>query len=124
MLGFIKRFLGDNNDKYIAEYRSVVDRINALEPKMQGLTDDAGYWHAKEHIMTSAFNKKFLTFKPGTSLRPGHVLYPDSIFYGNNTATANLLPLAFGIVPDSIKKEVVKKQQTEPCAVARLCNES
>ena len=40
MLGFIKRFLGDNNDKYIAEYRSVVDRINALEPKMQGLTDD------------------------------------------------------------------------------------
>ena len=40
MLGFIKRFLGDNNDKYIAEYRSVVDRINALEPRMQGLTDD------------------------------------------------------------------------------------
>jgi len=40
LLGFIKRFLGDNNDKYIAEYRSVVDRINALEPKMQGLTDD------------------------------------------------------------------------------------
>ncbi len=40
MLGFIKRFLGDNNDKYIAEYRAVVDRINALEPKMQGLTDD------------------------------------------------------------------------------------
>lgn len=76
--------------------------------KMQGLSDDADYWHSRESIMISAFNKNFLTVKPGTSLRPGHVLYPDSIFYGNNTATANLLPLAFGIVPDSIKKEVVK----------------
>ena len=40
MLGFIKRFLGDNNDKEIARYRVVVDKINALEPQMQGLTDD------------------------------------------------------------------------------------
>ena len=40
MLGFIKRFLGDNNDKYIAEYQRIVDKINALEPEMQGMTDD------------------------------------------------------------------------------------
>ena len=40
MLGFIKRFLGDNNDKEIARYRKVVEKINALEPQMQGLTDD------------------------------------------------------------------------------------
>ncbi|WP_432646865.1 preprotein translocase subunit SecA [Mitsuokella sp.] len=40
MLGFIKRFLGDNNDKEIARYRKVVDKINALEPQMQALTDD------------------------------------------------------------------------------------
>ena len=40
MLGFLKRFLGDNNDKEIARYRAVVDKINALEPQMQGLTDD------------------------------------------------------------------------------------
>jgi len=46
--------------------------------------------------------------KKGTSLRPGHVLYPDSIFYGNNTATANLLPLSFGIVPDEYRQEVTK----------------
>ncbi|WP_308546436.1 preprotein translocase subunit SecA [uncultured Selenomonas sp.] len=53
MLGFIKRFLGDNNDKYIAEYRAVVDRINALEPKMQGLTDDklvGMTWQFKERL--------------------------------------------------------------------------
>jgi alpha-L-rhamnosidase len=58
--------------------------------------------------MTEAFNRRFLTVKRGTSVRPGHVLYPDSVFYGNNTATANLLPLAFGIVPDSVKDDVVR----------------
>ena len=40
MLGFLKRFLGDNNDKEIARYRKVVEKINALEPSMQNLTDD------------------------------------------------------------------------------------
>ena len=40
MLGFIKRFLGNNNDKEIARYRKVVEKINALEPQMQALTDD------------------------------------------------------------------------------------
>ncbi len=40
MLGFIKRFLGDNNDKEIARLRPVVEQINALEPQMQSLTDD------------------------------------------------------------------------------------
>ena len=40
MLGFLKRFLGDNNDKEIARYREVVEKINAWEPSMQNLTDD------------------------------------------------------------------------------------
>jgi len=40
LLGFLKRFLGDNNDKEIARYREVVEKINALEPQMQNLTDD------------------------------------------------------------------------------------
>ena len=40
MLGFIKRFLGDNNDKEIARYREIVEKINALEPQMKSLTDD------------------------------------------------------------------------------------
>ena len=40
MLGFLKRFLGDNNDKEIARYQKVVEKINSLEPAMQNLTDD------------------------------------------------------------------------------------
>ena len=40
MLGFLKRFLGDNNDKEIARYQKVVEKINGLEKQMEGLTDD------------------------------------------------------------------------------------
>lgn len=76
---------------------------------LQHLDDDAALWKARHTAMADAFNRRFLTVRRGTSPRPGHVLYPDSVYYGNNTATANLLPLAFGIVPDSVKEEVVKQ---------------
>lgn len=39
LFGFIKRFLGDNNDKEIARLRKIVDKVNSLEPEMQSLTD-------------------------------------------------------------------------------------
>lgn len=70
---------------------------------------EASYWRPIREQMTEAFNKQFLTIKRGTSPRPGHVLYPDSIYYGNNTITANVLPLALGIVPDDCKENVVKQ---------------
>lgn len=40
MFGFLKRFLGDNNDKEIARMQKTVDKINLLEPTMQNCTDD------------------------------------------------------------------------------------
>ena len=40
MFGFLKRFLGDNNDKEIKRLQKTVDKINALESQMQNLTDD------------------------------------------------------------------------------------
>ena len=45
--------MGDNNDKEIARYREVVEKINALEPEMQNLTDSklTGYTNAfKERL--------------------------------------------------------------------------
>ena len=75
---------------------------------LQGLNDEAQQFKQQREEMKDAFNKKFLVCKRGTSVRPGHALYPDSIFYGNNTATANLLALSFGIVPDSLREEVTK----------------
>ncbi len=86
---------------------------------MQNMSEDASHWKKMRQEMTEAFNKKFLTIKRGTSPRPGHTLYPDSIFYGNNTATANILPLAFGIVPDSIKEEVVKNVVTNIITIGK-----
>ncbi len=69
---------------------------------------EADYWRPIREQMITAFNKQFLTVKKGTSPAPGHVLYPDSIFYANNTATANLLALSFGIVPEEYRVEVMK----------------
>lgn len=39
MLGFLKRLLGDNNDKEIKRLRRIVDLINGYEPELQNLTD-------------------------------------------------------------------------------------
>jgi alpha-L-rhamnosidase len=76
--------------------------------EVQGLEEDKEMWKNLEHQVKDAFNKKFLTAKRGTSQVPGHVLYPDSVFYGNNTVTANILPLAFGLVPTEYVDDVVK----------------
>lgn len=75
--------------------------------KMQGITEDIKVYADLEKTMTDAFNRRFLTVKRGTSLRHDHMLYPDSVFYGNNSATSNLLPLALGIVPQDCKEDVV-----------------
>lgn len=88
-------------------YGVEVLRLMTKFAKLQGFNTEAAHWDSIRRNMIEAFNEKFLTVKRGTSPRPGHVLYPDSVFYGNNTATANLLPLAFGMVPDSVKKDIV-----------------
>ena len=39
MFGFIKRFLGDTNEKEIKRMRAIVDKINSYEPELQNLND-------------------------------------------------------------------------------------
>ncbi|MBR0037293.1 MAG: family 78 glycoside hydrolase catalytic domain [Bacteroidales bacterium] len=58
-------------------------------------------------------NRHFLTVKEGTSPAPDHALYPDSIFYANNAVTANLLPLAFGIVPEEYAETISRQIQAK-----------
>ena len=41
LFGFIKKFLGDNNESEIRRMRKIVDKINALEPEMKQLSDGA-----------------------------------------------------------------------------------
>lgn len=73
---------------------------------LQGLQHDAAQYAERAAAMTEAFNRKFLHVRRGTSPQPGHPLFPDSVYYGNNTATANILPLAFGLVPDDCRRDV------------------
>ncbi len=76
---------------------------------LQNLTSEEQHWNTLERQFKDSFNKAFLHVKEGTSLVPQHVLYPDSTFYGNNTVTANLLPLAFNLVPEKYKENIVKQ---------------
>ncbi len=74
-----------------------------------GKTDDAKAFAEKAIVVKDAFNKKFLTVNKNTHEAYGGLLYPDSTFYGNNTVTANLLPLAFGMIDDTYVKGEVEK---------------
>ena len=73
-----------------------------------GYEEEKNFWKNLEQKMIDGFNKRFLHVNKRTTKQPGHLLYPDSIFYSNNTITANLLPLAFGMVPEEYEEEVVK----------------
>lgn len=86
--------------------------------------DDATIWHQRAENMSQTFNERFLNIHKNTSPRPKHILYPDSIYYGNNTATANLLPLAFGIVPpqyeDAVFRHVLAKLMPAPNCIPEI----
>lgn len=86
---------------------------------LQGLKEEAKVWADRRSGMIEAFNRQFLTNKAGTSRRPGHVLYPDSIYYGNNTSTANLLALSFGIAPQELRSELIKQVVKGICIDAK-----
>ncbi|MGH7322182.1 MAG: hypothetical protein ACRELA_21525, partial [Candidatus Rokuibacteriota bacterium] len=52
MRGLLGRLLGDASEREVASFRPVVDEINALEPEMERLSDDAlreraGEWRAQ-----------------------------------------------------------------------------
>ena len=76
--------------------------------RLLGHESEAKSYESEATGVLKAFNDTYLTVKKGTSPAPGHWLYPDSIFYGNNTVTANVLPLAFGMIPAEYQHEVEK----------------
>ena len=91
-------------------------RLNKLMERFAGIlskTDDAKNFAAEAAKTKDAFNKKFLTVNRNTSSVPGLMLYPDSTFYGNNTVTANLLPLTFGMIDDDYVRGEVQKNIIE-----------
>ena len=86
----------------------------AQAPSAAALVRDAlAYREAPSDSLRAAFNARYLQVRPGTSLvdKP-HILFPDSTYYGSNTLDENLLPLAFGLVPDSVRSAVVSNVLT------------
>ena len=77
--------------------------------RLLGYDTDVRYFTDEATLSKNAFNQRFLTRNEGTTTVPGHLLYPDSTFYGNNTVTANLLPLVFGMTPDNYVRGEVEK---------------
>ena len=72
------------------------------------LKDALAYRDAPSDSLRDAFNARYLTVRPGTALvDEPHILYPDSTYYGSNRLDDNILPLAFGLVPDSLRSAVV-----------------
>ena len=87
-------------------------RLNKMMERFATILDkpaDAAEFSAEAARVKDAFNKKFLTINRNTAEVPGLMLYPDSTFYGNNTVTANLLPLAFGMIDDDYVRGEVEK---------------
>ncbi len=72
-----------------------------------GISSESEMWKREAETMKEAFNRRFLHNGGKTSPVPGHPLYPDSVYYGNNTATANILALAFGIAPEECRQNII-----------------
>ncbi|MBP1675840.1 MAG: nanB [Bacteroidetes bacterium] len=68
--------------------------VMARFARIQGLKQDEKDFLSLAGKIKTAFNDKFFR--------------TDSLYYGNNTATSNLLPLAFGMVPTQYHDTVAK----------------
>ncbi len=91
-------------------YYYAICKMMAGYARMQKMDGDAHWFDQEAKTTKEAFNRQFLTVKKGTTTVPGHILYPDSTFYGNNTVTANLLPYYFGMIDDPYVKQEVEKR--------------
>ena len=58
---------------------------------LAGEAEDAALWQAEAAETKEAFNREFF--------------HPEG-FYANNTVTANILPLSFGMVPEGAEEAV------------------
>ncbi len=75
-----------------------------------GHSPDRKWFDDEMDLTKEAFKRQFLTVKKGTSTVPDHILYPDSVYFGNNTVTANLLPYIFEMIDDHYVKHEIEKQ--------------
>jgi alpha-L-rhamnosidase len=81
-----------NGELIATAYYYYLSNLMQRFAQISGNTKDVDEYAAISTKIKNAFNAKFLSVKTKR--------------YGNNTVTANLLPLYFGMVPDSLKSSV------------------
>lgn len=89
-----------------------------------GHSPDQKWFDDEMKLTKDAFNRTFLTAKKGTSTVPGHILYPDSVYYGNNTVTANLLPYVFDMIPRGENGSLYLQHEVEKQIVKALIDQN
>ena len=104
-------------------YYCKVSQMMARFATLLGNVADRIDFEGRAAAAQEAFNRKFLHIEEGSSpTRYPHLLYPDNTYYGNNTVTANLLPLAFDMVPEQyraeVEKQIIKKIIDNGCHVS------
>lgn len=138
-------------DQILTERIEQASPAQRIEYARQGLTPELLQADQEEYrqcraSLREAINAQFLhdltrpsvaSASPASGTQPGrsprtmtgpdnHILYPDSVFYSNNSVTANLLPLVFGIVPDehaaTIERWIMRKHLLLPGATPELKN--
>lgn len=112
--------------------------INREGLTIELLKADKAEYQACRTSLRDAVNAVFLNVKtkaddpkagrsPRSMTSPSnHILYPDSVYYSNNSVTANLLPWAFGIVPDehtaTVERWIMRKHLLLPGDTPELKN--
>ena len=77
-------------------------KIMAKFARLLGKSADAARYDTDAQQLKEAFNNVFLTTQPASAGKAAVA------FYGNNTVTANLLPLAFDMIPQPYAKTVAE----------------
>lgn len=95
-------------------YYCKVSQMMARFATLLGESADREDYTARAEAAREAFNRAFLHVGEGEApTRYDHPLYPDEVYYDNNTVTANLLAIAFDIVPEehraNIERQILKK---------------
>jgi len=90
-------------------YYAKVSTMMARFAELLGLEADRADYTERAKAAREAFNRAFLHVEEGEPpVRYPHPLYPKRIYYDNNTVTANLLAVAFDLVPEQYREEVEK----------------
>ncbi|MDO4758075.1 MAG: family 78 glycoside hydrolase catalytic domain [Rikenellaceae bacterium] len=88
-------------------YYSMVSKMMVKFATLLGEDADREDYAARAEATKEAFNRAFLHVEEGTSpAKYPHPHYPDRIYYDNNTVTANLLAVAFDLVPEEYREAV------------------